>query len=160
MTPDADLPDIDQTAGGGEFELISRPRKLSRLAIIVAIVFVAVFVAVGVFLKKSEAGVNFTTADQVSIAGIGFILAGLSLLFTRPRVWANARYVKVRNVFTGATLPWEVVREISVPGGSAWAVLDLQDDDQVAILGLQSNDGPAAVEAIRRLRALHAAATS
>lgn len=154
------MPSVDDAPNNLPMELIARPRRLTRTAIVTATILIVVFVAVGIFLKQSEAGVVFSTADQIGIAGIGFILAGFALLFTRPRVWANEQGIRVRNVFTQHTLPWGVVREVIVPNGSAWAVLDLEDDDQVAVLGLQSGDGQTAVAAMRRLRTLHAASHS
>ncbi|MEO6955315.1 MAG: PH domain-containing protein, partial [Antricoccus sp.] len=110
-------------------------------------------------LKKSEAGVVFTTGDQVGIAGIGFILAFGTLLFTWPRVWANSERVRVRNIFSTKNVPWGVVSGVGVTSGAAWAVLDLHDDDQVAMLGLQVGDGEYALAAMKRLRQLHQQAT-
>lgn len=153
-----DMTDLEPAYSDEKMELIARPRKLTRTAVVVAAICVIVFVAVGIFLKHSEVGTVFTTSDQVGVAGVGLVLAAGALLFTRPRVWANAERIRVRNVFTTATLPWGVVREIGVSNGSAWGLLDLHDDDQVSMLGLQVADGQSAVEAIRKLRRLHRAA--
>lgn len=139
-------------------ELIARPRKLIIWSVIASVVLVAVFVVMGVLLKQSEAGTAFTLGDQIGIGGIGFILAGGCLMFTRPRVWANSRQITVRNVFLTTTLPWGVVRDVGVSQGSAWGLLDLQDDDQLSMLGLQVADGQRAVDAMNRLRKLHTAA--
>ncbi|MEO6956031.1 MAG: hypothetical protein ABI137_04740, partial [Antricoccus sp.] len=81
---------MDPQFSDAELELISKPRKLTKISVVIATILVVVFVVVGVLLKKSEAGVVFTTGDQVGIAGIGFILAFGTLLFTWPRVWANS----------------------------------------------------------------------
>lgn len=140
-------------------ELIARPRKLIIWSVIASLVLVAVFVVMGVLLKQSEAGTAFTLADQIGIGGIGFILAAGCLMFTRPRVWANSHQITVRNVFLTTTLPWGVVRDVGVSQGSAWGLLDLHDDDQLSMLGLQVSDGQRAVDAMKRLRALHAQAT-
>lgn len=139
-------------------ELIARPRKLTIWSIVASLILVAVFVVMGVLLKQSEAGTVFTLFDQIGIGGIGVILAGGCLMFTRPRVWANSKQITVRNVFLTTTLPWGVVREVGVTQGSAWGLLDLQDDDQLSMLGLQVADGERAVLAMRRLRQLHAQA--
>lgn len=155
----ADNTDLDPQFSDAELELISKPRKLTKISVIIATILVVVFVVVGVLLKKSEAGVVFTTGDQVGIAGIGFILAFGSLLFTWPRVWANSERVRVRNIFSTKNVPWGVVRGVGVTSGAAWAVLDLHDDDQVAMLGLQVGDGEYALAAMKRLRQLHQQAT-
>jgi hypothetical protein len=50
------------------------------------------------------------------------------------------------------------VRAVSFPDGSSWARLDLPDYEYLPVLAVQAVDGRRAVEDIRRLRALHAAA--
>ena len=152
----ADISDLEPTYSDEALQLIARPRQLIRIAITVAAVFVVVFVLLGVFLKQSEIGTVFTVGDQIGIAGIGVFLAAGTVLFTRPRVWANAERIRVRNVFTTKTLPWGVIRGVGVSNGSAWGLLDLQDDDQISMLGLQVADGQSAVDAIKKLRRLHA----
>lgn len=136
-------------------ELISKPRKLIFWSIVTAVLFAATFIVTGVLLKQSEAGTIFTLADQIGIGGVGLILAAGALMFTRPRVWANSRRVKVRNVFTTKVVPWGVVRDVGVSQGSAWGILNLQDDDRISMLGLQVADGQRAVDAMKRLRELH-----
>ncbi len=44
----------------------------------------------------------------------------------------------------------------SFPDGSPWAMLELADDDQIAVLAVQAADGGARSHAVRALRALHA----
>lgn len=151
---------LDPSYSDEPLELISKPRKLILWSIVAAVMIVISFVVMGVLLKRSEAGTVFTLSDQIGIGGVGVILAGGALMFTRPRVWANRERIRVRNVFTTKTLPWGVVRDIGVSQGSAWALLDLQDDDQLSLLGLQVADGQRSVDAIRRLRQLHAAAVT
>ncbi|MFV0534462.1 MAG: PH domain-containing protein [Cumulibacter sp.] len=146
-------------AGTGQpMQLIARPRKLIIWSAIAAVVIALVFIIMGVMLKRSEAGTIFTLGDQIGIGGVGIILAAGCLMFTRPRVWANSTHITVRNVFQTTTLPWEVVRDVGVSQGSAWGLLDLQDDDQLSMLGLQVADGQSAVDGMHRLRELHAAA--
>ncbi len=78
-------------------------------------------------------------------------------MFTRPRVAADARGIRIRNVFGSYDLPWDVVRSIEFRRGSPWASLELENDDVVAIMAVQATDKDYAVAAVRGLRALLAA---
>ena len=154
------LPDsLDPSYSDEPLELVAKPRKLILWSVVTAVVIAVTFIVMGVMLKRSEAGTIFTLSDQIGIGGVGLILALGALMFTRPRVYANRERIKVRNVFTTKVVPWGVVREVGVSQGSAWGILDLQDDDRISMLGLQVADGQPAVDAMKRLRALHRAAT-
>ena len=50
----------------------------------------AAHIAVGALLKISSTGVIFQTADQVAIALLGVVIAGVVLLFARPRLRVGA----------------------------------------------------------------------
>ena len=91
--------------------------------------------------------------------GLGVLVALGILLFTRPRVDADAHGIRVRNLIGGYELPWSVVRAVRFDRGSPWAALELDDDDLVSVMALQATDKEYAVEGVRALRALHAAAT-
>jgi hypothetical protein len=137
----------------------ARPRKATRVARVLAVVVVAIFTAVATLLHgatDSGKGV-FQTSDQVAMIGLGILGALGILAFTRPRVQADERGIRVRNVIGGYDLPWEVVRSIQFRKGSPWAHLELQDDDVVALMAVQAADKGKAVETVRALRALLAA---
>ena len=59
---------------------------------------------------------------------------------------------------TTRTLPWDVVERVAFPDGASWARLELIGDDYLPMLAIQAVDGQRAVDGIRRVRALHAAA--
>jgi Bacterial PH domain len=82
------------------------------------------------------------------------------LTLTRPRVEADAEGIRVRNLLGSYELPWAVVRAVRFGRGAPWATLDLRDDDVVAVMAVQAVDKQYAVDAVRGLRALHAAATA
>src|SRR2546423_11021983 len=90
--------------------------------------------------------------------GLGVLAALGILMFTRPRVDADERGIRVRNVIGSYDLPWDVVRSVEFRRGSPWASLELRDDDMVAIMAVQAADKGRAVAAVRALRALLAAA--
>lgn len=138
--------------------VVVRPRKVSIVAWIGAVALVVLFVTIAVVLRNSPTGVFFRLADQVALVLMGLFLAGGVLLLARPRVRADADGIEVRNVLGARYLPWDVVVRVAFPDGASWARLDLPDDEYLPVLAIQAVDGGRAVEAIRRVRALHAAA--
>lgn len=133
--------------------------RLSRIgAFVTAAGIVVLFVVAGIVQTTSGTGVYFRAADQVSIVVIGTVLAGSVLLVARPRVRADAEGIEVRNAFGTRALPWTSVRRVAFPDGTPWARLELPFDEYHPVLAVQAIDGQRAVEAIRRLRVLHAAA--
>jgi hypothetical protein len=138
--------------------LVVRPRRVLRAAWAGASVTVAVFVVIAALLRTSDTGVYFRTADQVAMVLLGLLIAAGILLLARPRVRADARGIEVRNVAAARYVPWEAVRSVSFPDGASWARLDLPDFEYLPVLAIQAVDGQRAVEALRQVRALHAAA--
>lgn len=138
--------------------LVVRPRRVQRAAWACAVAVVAVFTAIASVLRTTDTGVVFRLADQVAMVLLGVLLAAGILLLARPRVRADADGVEVRNTGWPRYVPWELVRAVSFPDGASWARLDLPDHEYVPVLAVQAADGARAVEAIRGLRALHAAA--
>ena len=137
----------------------SRPVKTTRVAWVLAALVVAVFTAVGTTLRgatDSGKGV-FQAGDQAAMIGLGVLAALGILMFTRPRVDADERGIRVRNVIGSYDLPWDVVRSIEFRRGSPWASLELRDDDVIAIMAVQAADRAHAVAAVRGLRSLLAA---
>ena len=134
---------------------VARPHRVRVLAGALAVLLVAVFVVVAVFLKDSNTGVYFTTSDQVAMVGLGLVLAAGMLWSTWPRVRADTDGIEVRNMFGPRRFPWSMVRHVSFPDGARWARLELPGDEYVPMLAIQSFDGERAVAAMRELRRLH-----
>ena len=135
----------------------ARPVRLRRVATVVASVVVVAFAVIAVLLgNTSSEGVTFGVGDQIAMLVMGLLVAAGVLLLARPQVVADVHGLRVRNIFATREVPWEVVREVAFRDGSPWAVLELADDDQLAVLAVQASDGPRAVTAVRGLRALQA----
>jgi hypothetical protein len=111
---------------------------------------------VGVLLKIRSSGVIFQTADQVAIAGLGLIIAGVVLLFARPRLRVGSAGLSVRNLFGYKLVPWSDVVGVSFPGGSRWARIDLPDDEYIPVMAIQAVDQDRAVDAMDTVRSLMA----
>jgi hypothetical protein len=99
----------------------------------------------------------FQGGDQAAMVILGLLGAAAILLFTRPRVVADARHLEVRNVIGSHDVPWGVVRRIVFEKGSPWVSLELEDDDTLAVMAVQAADKEHAVAAVRALRTLLAA---
>jgi hypothetical protein len=136
-------------------KVVSRPVVLTRVCWGVAVLVLTVFVAVAVLLGGGPEGdAQFRLPDQIAMVVLGCLVAGAVLAFTRARVVGDESGVRIRNVLGEKLIPWQVIRDVRLDDGASWASLDLQDDDTVALLGIQSNDGDRAVEAVLGLRAL------
>ena len=134
--------------------LVVRPVKLARVCRIAAAALVIVFSVVAVSLRQGSGAATFQLADQVAMVVLGLLMAGAVLLLTRARVEADRTGIRVRNVVGDKALPWQVVRAVRLDDGASWASLDLQDDDTIALLAVQSNDKEYAVRSVLALRRL------
>ncbi|MHA6625441.1 PH domain-containing protein [Pseudonocardia sichuanensis] len=141
-----------------ERPVVVRPRKVLIAAWVGAVATVGLFVVIALVLRNSPTGVYFRLADQIALVLLGLFIAGGLLLLARPRVRADAEGIEVRNILVTRRLPWSVVERVAFPDGASWARLDLPDDEYMAVLAIQAVDGRRAVDAITRVRALHARA--
>lgn len=118
------------------------------------------FTVAGIGLEGSTGVGNatFQRGDRFAMIGLGVLIAAGILLFTRPRVEADERGVRVRNVFSSYDLPWEVIRAVRFDRGAPWADLELHDDELIPMMALQVVDKERAVAGVRALRALHTSA--
>lgn len=133
----------------------AHPVRLRRVVIGIAVVVVVLFALIAALLgHTSSEGVVFGPGDQVAMVVLGLLIATGALLLGRPSVVADLDGLRVQNIVTAKQVPWEVVREVSFPDGSPWAVLELADDDRISVLAVQASDGPRAVAAVRGLRTL------
>ena len=134
--------------------VLVRPKKVRRVAIPVAVVLVVVFAVAGILLGNTPTGAFFRLSDQLSMIGLGVLLACGALLLIRPRLRADAEGLEVRNIIGTQHYRWELVEAISFPDGAPWARLELPEDEYVPIMAIQASDGAHAVEAMRKLREL------
>ncbi|WP_428340161.1 PH domain-containing protein [Mycobacterium sp.] len=129
-----------------------RPRRTPYAAYAVAVVLVVAHVVIGLLLKMGSTGVIFQTSDQIAMVLLGVVLAGLVLLFARPRLRVGAAGLSVRNVLSDRLVPWSDVVGVSFPVGARWARIDLPDDEYVPLMAIQSVDKDRAVAAMDTVR--------
>ncbi len=131
------------------------PRRLTVVCRGVAALVVVVFGVLALLLPRGATdGQAFGIGDQLAFFGFGLLMATGVLLMTRFRVRADVTGIWVRNVLGERYFPWGLVVSVDLPEGASWAQLELHDDETVALLGLQSNDGDATVEGVLALRKL------
>ncbi|HLY34915.1 MAG TPA: PH domain-containing protein [Jatrophihabitantaceae bacterium] len=135
----------------------ARPIRMTRIGwASAAVVFVA-FLVTAIAMPHANAGAHFGVKDQVATALIGLILAGLLIMPTRPRLYADADGVRLRAFLGGwRVVPWDVVVAVEFPANVRFARLRLPGEEVLAIYAVQRMDGGYAVEAMRALRALFA----
>ncbi len=139
-----------------DWELQVRPRVTPYFAYGAAFVIATALVVVGFLLKDETSGVVFQTADQVAMAGLGFVIAGCVLLLARPRLRVGAAGLSVRNFLSYRLIPWSDVVGVSFPVGARWARIDLPGDEYVPLMAIQAVDKERAVDAMEALRKLTA----
>jgi hypothetical protein len=136
------------------WDLQVRPHLTPYFAYGAAILILAAHVVLGVLLKARSTGVVFQTADQFAMAGFGVVIAGVVLLFARPRLRVGKNGLAVRNMLGEKLIAWPDVVGVSFPMGARWARVDLPDDEYVPLMAIQSVDKERAVAAMDRVREL------
>jgi hypothetical protein len=131
-----------------------RPRLTPYFAYAAAAVIAAAHIAVGLLLKVKSTGVVFQTADQVAIGVLGLVIAGVVLLFARPRLRVGAAGLSVRNLLGDRLIPWSQVLGVSFPAGARWARIDLPGDEYIPVMAIQAVDKERAVAAMDTVRSL------
>lgn len=131
-----------------------RPHWTPLFAYGAAFLIAVAHIAVGMLLKVSSSGVIFQTADQVAMAILGLVIAGVVLLFARPRLRVGAPGLSVRNLLGDRLVPWSDVVGVSFPAGSRWAHIDLPDDEYIPVMAIQAVDKDRAVDAMDTVRSL------
>lgn len=131
-----------------------RPRLTPYVAYTAAAVLVIAHVVIALLLKFGSTGVIFQTSDQIAMVLLGVVLAGLVLLFARPRLRVGPAGLSVRNVLGERLVPWVEVEGVSFPPGARWARIDLADDEYVPLMAIQSVDKDRAVAAMDTVRRL------
>jgi hypothetical protein len=131
-----------------------RPRLTPYVAYAAAVILIVAHIVIGLLLKIGSTGVIFQTSDQVAMGILGVVLAGLVLLFARPRLRVGPAGLSVRNVISDRLVPWDELVGVSFPVGARWARIDLPDDEYIPLMAIQSVDKERAVAAMDTVRDL------
>jgi hypothetical protein len=137
-----------------DWDVEVHPHLTPYFAYAAAVVIAAAHIGVGLLLKVKSTGVVFQTSDQVAIAALGIVIAGVVLLFARPRLRVGAAGLSVRNLLGDRLIPWSEVVGVSFPAGDRWARIDLPDGEYIPLMAIQAVDKHLAVAAMDTVREL------
>lgn len=136
------------------WDVVLRPHCTPLFVYGAAVLIAAAHIALGLLLKVGSTGVVFRTSDQVAIAVLGLVIAGVVLLFARPRLRIGPAGVSVRNLLGDKLIEWPDVVGVSFPVGHRWARIDLPDDEYIPVMAIQAVDKGRAVDAMDTVRSL------
>ena len=139
---------------GDGWDVVIKPKRTPRIACVVAAVIAIVGILVAIPLKQAHTGAVYRTADQLAIAGLELVLGGAVLLWTRPRLKVGPAGLMVRNILDDRIVPWADVVDVSFPRGKRWARLNLEHDEYIPVLAIQTADRDRAVDAMDTVRSL------
>lgn len=139
----------ETTDTGWEAEF--RPRTMRRAAVAAAAVIAVAGVVVAVLDNRSS-GAYMRVWDQIAWGGLALLIAAGVLLLTRPRVRVGPAGLLVRNVLEDKLIPWEDVVDVSFPPKKRWARVDLDSNEYVPVVAIQSVDREYAVTAMDTVR--------
>jgi len=142
------------TSPPNHWDVELRPHRTPIFVYLAAFIIAALHIAVGFALKIKSSGVIFQTADQVAMAALGLVIAGVVLLLARPRLRVGPAGMSVRNLLGDRLIGWPDIVGVSFPVGHRWARIDLPDDEYVAVMAIQAVDKQRAVDAMDTVRSL------
>jgi hypothetical protein len=146
--------DAARSQDADRWQMVYRPRKSPRYAIVAASLIIIVFIVIAALLRVSDTGAYFRTSDQVAMALIGCVIGGSLLTLTRARIRVGPKGVAVRNLLNERVFDWGMVQGVWYPDSGNWARLELPEDEHVPVLAIQANDGEQAIAAMNEFRAL------
>ena len=130
-----------------------RPRKARVATLIIALAVVLVLGAVAVLLPATE-GTRTSVSNRIGVFAVGVGIAWFLVRHASVTLTATAAGLQVKNLFRSRLVAWNEVASVSLRKGDPWVTLVLADGDTVAVMAIQSSDGPAAPAAARELARL------
>lgn len=92
--------------------------------------------------------------NRLSVALIGVVLALFLVRYALIRAEPSPSGLRVVNIVRSHDLEWAQVVRVGFSGGAPWAVLELTDTEEVAVMAIQRADGQRAQREAARLAAL------
>jgi Bacterial PH domain len=133
---------------------VFRPRRGRVVALSGAVLSVAVFTVIAVFLPGPAEGGIWRGGDRVFFAGCGVAIAALLWRYATIKAVPTRGGLTIRNLVLTREVTWDAIMSIQFSGGDPWVTLDLDDTDTVAVMAIQKADGEWGRREASRLAAL------
>lgn len=132
-----------------------RPVRGAWVARIMAGASLVVFTLVAIFSPGYDgAPVALDVLNRVLMFLLGAAMAGFLLRYAVIRAVPTPTGLTVVNLFRTYELDWAQVVRVGLTDGGAWAVLELTDTEELAVMAIQRADGDLARREASRLAAL------
>jgi hypothetical protein len=132
-----------------------RPVRGAWVARISAVASLLTFGLVAVFSPMPlGSDPSLTVLNRVAVALIGVVMAAFLWRYAVLRAEPGPRGLRVVNLFSTTELEWAQIVRVGFSGGASWAVLELADTEELAVMAIQRADGEHARREASRLAAL------
>lgn len=132
-----------------------RPRVGAWVAVAMAVASVVVFGLVAIFAPVPlEATPALHLVNRIGIALVGVAGAAFLLRYAVLRAVPSPSGLRVVNLFSSRELEWAQIVQVGFSGGAPWAVLELDDTEELSVMAIQRADGDLARSEASRLAAL------
>lgn len=135
---------------------VYRPLGARLVSAVSALVVVAVVVFLWLMLS-AHVRAQFDWFQRATL--IAFFVGVIALLYGvfRTRATISERGITVRNGYRRHDFSWAEVVAISLTRHRPWALVDLADGNTVAVMALQTSDGPRAIRSAHEITEMIAA---
>ncbi len=130
-----------------------RPRRGAWVARISAVACALVFAYLALS-TPSTGSVGWSVPDRIMTVVLGLALGALIWRFAALRAIPTPSGLRVINLLRRHDVEWASVVNVGYSGGTPWAVLELADTEQIAVMAIQRSDGAFAEKEASRLAAL------
>ncbi len=137
----------------GSAYAVFRPRRGAWVARVSAVACALVFT--GLALTTPSTGrMAWSLTDRVMTVVLGVAFAALLWRFAALRAIPTPTGLRVVNLIRRHDVEWASVLNVGYSGGTPWAVLEMADTEQIAVMAIQRSDGAFAQREASRLAAL------
>lgn len=132
-----------------------RPTVGAWVAGAMAVACLVTFILVAIFSPMPlDAVPSLHLLNRVAVALIGVAGALFLLRYAMLRAVPSPTGLRVVNLFSSRDLEWAQIVQVGFSGGGPWAVLELSDTEELAVMAIQRADGDRATAEASRLAAL------